>query len=130
MSMGGEMRIVNRTRGTLLGEHVILADSWWGRLRGFLGRIPPIEGEGIFLSPCDAIHTWGMSFALDVVFLDASGGVLAVREDVAPWSRPIRVSGARHVLEVPPGTVRATGTAVGDTCAWSRTESPRLQETP
>lgn len=124
------MRIVNRTRGTLLGEHVTLADTWWGRFRGFLGRTPPIEGEGILLSPCASIHTWGMTFALDVVFLDSSGGVLAIREDVKPWSRPLRVAGAQHVLELPVGTVRGTGTAVGDACTWSPSESPRMQETP
>lgn len=129
MSADGEMRIENRTRGTLLGERVTLADSWWGRFRGFLGRSPPVDGEGILLSPCNSIHTWWMSFPLDVVFLDAGGAVLDIREDLQPWSRPIRVSGARHVLEVPPGTVRATGTTVGDTCAWSRSESSRLQET-
>ena len=71
-----------------------------------------------------------MRFSLDVVFLDAAGDVLEVREDLPPWSSPVRVSGARHVLEVPPGTVSATGTAVGDACAWSQSESPRLQETP
>ena len=130
MSMGDEMRIVNRTRDTLRGERVALADTWWGRFRGFLGRSRPVEGEGILLSPCNSIHTWWMSFALDVVFLDAGGAVLDVRENLQPWSRPIRVSGARHVLEVPPGTVRATGTAIGDTCAWSRSESLHLQETP
>jgi uncharacterized membrane protein (UPF0127 family) len=70
-----------------------------------------------------------MSFPLDVVFLDAAGGVLEVREDLPPWSHPIRVVGAHHVLEVPPGTVRATGTAVGDACSWSRSESPHMQET-
>lgn len=129
MAMGTEMRIVNRTRGTLLGDKVALADTWWTRLRGFLGRSRPVDGEGILLSPCNSIHTWWMGFALDVVFLDAGGVVLETREDLPPWSRPIRVSGARHVLEVPPGTVRATGTAVGDACAWSRSESPRLQET-
>lgn len=126
--MGG-VRIENRTKGTLLGESVLLADTWWHRLRGFLGRSRPSAGEGILLSPCNSIHTWWMSFALDVVFLDASGGVLEVREDLQPWSRPIRVSGARHVLEVPVGTVRASGTAIGDACAWSRSESPRMQET-
>ena len=121
--------MVNRTKGTLLGNHVALVDTWWGRLRGYLGRVRPVEGEGILLSPCNSIHTWWMSFSLDVVFLDADGGVLEVHEDLAPWSRPIRVSGARHVLEVPPGTVRASGTTVGDACAWSRSASPRLQET-
>lgn len=128
--MGATMRIVNRTRGTLLGGRVVLADSWWSRLRGFLMRPEPRRGEGLLLTPCDAIHTWGMDFDLDVVFLDGSGDILSVVEDLPPRRIPPRVRGARYVLEVPSGTVRATGTAVGDRCTWTRVPSAslRLQE--
>lgn len=123
---------MNRTRGTLLGTEVRLADSWFGRLRGFLMRPEPRAGEGILLVPCDAIHTWGMTFDLDVIFLNGSGDVLAVEENLPPRKTCGRVHGARYVLEVPAGTIRATGTAVGDTCSWSRVTAPsslRLQET-
>lgn len=133
MTMAATMRIMNRTRGTVLGTDVVLADTWWGRLRGFLARPRPAQGEGILLSPCGAVHTFGMRFDLDVIFLDAAGDILALEENMAPWRTSPRVAGSRYVLEVPAGTVQATGTAVGDTCAWTRVERPdrpSLQETP
>lgn len=113
------MRILNRTRGTLLGSRIELADAWWSRLRGYLGRRRPRMGEGLLLVPCNAVHTFGMRFDLDVIFLDETGGVLEVVQEMAPWSRSPRVPGARYVLEVPAGTVGATGTTVGDTCSWT-----------
>lgn len=118
------MRIVNRTRGTLLGTRIELADDWWGRFRGYLGRERPRLGEGILLVPCNAVHMYGMSFPLDVIFLDASGSVLEVLRDMEPWSRSSRVAHARYVLEVPPGTARATGTDVGDALTWSPAFEP------
>ena len=124
------MRIMNRTRGTVLGTRVNLADSWWLRLRGFLFRPEPRVGEGILLTPCNAIHTWGMTFALDVIFLDAGGQVLEVIEGLPPGTTPDRVPGGRYVLEVPVGTIKATGTSVGDHFSWMRATTPslRLQE--
>jgi len=124
------MRIMNRTRGTLLGTNVRLADTWWRRLRGFLFRPEPRPGEGILLAPCDAIHTWGMTFPLDVIFLDGSGQVLKITEDLPPRRMCGRVHGAKYVLEVPAGTIRATGTLVGDAFSWTRVPelAPRLLE--
>lgn len=124
------MRIMNRTRGTLLGTNVRLADTWWLRLRGFLFRPEPRPGEGILLAPCDAVHTWGMTFALDVIFLDGSGQVVRVSESLPPRRMCGRVQGAKYVLEVPAGTVHATGTVVGDAFSWTRVPAlaPRLLE--
>jgi hypothetical protein len=127
------MRITNRTRGTVLGTQVRLADTWWGRFRGFLARPRPEPGQGILLSPCGAVHTFGMRFALDVIFLDSGGDILAMEENMVPWRTSSRIPGARYVLEVPAGTIQATGTAVGDTCVWTRVarddDAPRFQET-
>jgi uncharacterized membrane protein (UPF0127 family) len=121
------IRIVNLTRETLLGNRIELADSWWGRSRGFLGRAQPRKGEGILFVPCNAVHTYGMKFDLDLVFVGSAGGVLAVVEQLEPWRRSGRVRGSRYVLEVPAGTIRATGTAVGDTFSWTPVNSsPRL----
>lgn len=112
------VRIVNRTRGTVLGSHVRVAHTWWSRLRGYLGRSRPDAGEGILLVPCNAIHTYGMAFPLDVLFLDESGRVLRRVRDVRPWTRPNRVNAARYVLEVPVGTIEATETREGDELTW------------
>ena len=121
------MQILNETRGTVLGRKVILADSPWARLRGFLLRPPPRAGEGILLTPCNAIHMWGMRFPLDVIYLDASGRVLRALQSLPPWATPGRVSNGRYVLEVPVGTIEATGTAAGDICSWTRASTPSLR---
>jgi uncharacterized membrane protein (UPF0127 family) len=123
------LRVTNRTRGTVLGSDIVVADTWWSRLRGFLARPRPEAGEGILLSPCRAVHMWGMRYPLDVIFLDNSGDIVAVEEELRPWRTSSMVPEARYVLEVPAGTVRATGTSVGDRCAWTRNEAPRPQET-
>lgn len=112
------MRITNRTRNTLLGAKVTLASTWLSRLRGYIGRPEPRPGEGMLLVRCNAIHTFWMSFDLDVLFLDEKGRVLEVIESLRPWRRTRRVSGALYVLEVPPGTVEASGTQVGDELTW------------
>ena len=121
--MTEHIRIVNLTRGTLLGSRIALADGWWARLRGFLGRERPRRGEGILLAPCNAVHTYGMTFDLDLVFLDNAGEVLAVVEELEPWKKSGRIRRSRYALEVPAGTVRATGTNVGDTFAWTPANS-------
>lgn len=113
------MRIVNLTRGIVLGTRIMLADSWWSRFRGYLGRRVPQRGEGILLVPCNAVHTYGMAFELDVIFLGADGGVLHMIPEMGTWQRSPRVTGCRYVLEVPPGTIRQTGTSVGDSFTWT-----------
>lgn len=117
------MRILNRTRGTLVGSRVEVADSWWSRLRGYLGRREPGPGEGLLLVPCRAVHTYGMGFPVDVIFLDPMGRVLAIFPEMEPWTRSPRVPGARYCLEVRAGTVDTTGTRVGDDLAW---KTPRF----
>ncbi len=112
------MRITNRTRNTFLGTRVKAATTFWSRLRGYIGRARPKQGEGILLVPCDAIHTWWMCFELDVLFLDDRGRVLELVQSLRPWKRTRKVPGARYVLEVPPGTIDASGTRVGDELSW------------
>jgi len=117
------MRVTNADRGVLLGTHVRLADRWWPRLRGFLGHSAPETGEGLLLSPCQAVHTYGMRFSLDIVFLDRDGIVVALYERLAPGSRTKMEVRARHALELPEGTIQATGTASGDHIAWVPADS-------
>lgn len=124
------MKITNRTRGTLLGSRVRMADSWLGRLRGFLGRSEPQWGEGILLLPCNAIHTLGMTYSLDVLFLDGEGKVLELRRSMPPWRITHRVRGGRYVLEVPVGTIDASDTRVGDELTWNEPVNEELIISP
>lgn len=125
------MKIVNRTQGTLLGSQISLADTWWSRFRGYLGRsAPPKAGEGILLAPCSSIHTFGMVFPLDVVFLNSEGTVLELQEGLRPWRLCRGTDGSRYVLELPEGTVSATQTTVGDELSWTPERAAAGWRTP
>jgi uncharacterized protein len=112
------IRVVNQVRGTVLGTRVRLANDLAGRVRGFLFRPPPSAGEGILLSPCRAVHMYGIRFPLDVVFISEDGRVVATYRELAPWRRSRIHGSALHALELPAGTIRATDTAVGDLLFW------------
>jgi uncharacterized protein len=105
---------LNRTRNTTLSASGDIADTWWTRLRGLLGHAPLQPGEGLLLRGEKAIHMIGMTFAIDVVFLDSKGRVI----HLIPVMKPLRLSPfvaeATDVLELPPNTIANTGTALGD----------------
>lgn len=106
-------RVLNLTRGTVLATRLEVAGDGGRRRKGLLGRSGLAAGEGLWIVPCEAVHTFFMRFPLDLVYLDRAGKVKKVREAVAPW----RISAcllAHSVLELPAGTIRATHTRAGD----------------
>ncbi|HET8625393.1 MAG TPA: DUF192 domain-containing protein [Gemmatimonadales bacterium] len=117
------MRAANG-RGRLLGDQIGVADRWWLRLRGLLGREGLPAGEGLLLDPCKAVHMLGMRFPLDVAFLDLNGAVVAVYHDLAPGARTGWHRAAARALELPAGTLQASGTGVGDTIVCTPEASP------
>lgn len=112
-------RVFNAARGRVLGTRVALADRWWLRMRGLLGRPPLRPGEGMILTPCAAIHMFGMKYPLDVALLAGDGEVVAVYHALPPGGRTRWHRGARHALELPAGTLQGTGTREGDRLTWS-----------
>ena len=121
------MRIVqarNAARGTVLGRRVEVADSWWARLRGLLGRAPLAAGEGLLIEPCRAVHMSGMTYSIDVAFLAPDGAVVALYPDLAPGARTRWHRAARRALELPAGTIAATGTREGDVILCATQEHP------
>ena len=106
----------NRTRQTYLATALAVADSHWTRLRGLLGLSPNDfrNGYGLWIVPCRGIHTLGMRFPIDVVYLDHSLTVIHVERDLPPWRfAPVKMRAA-SVLELPCRTAGETRTAVGD----------------
>jgi len=81
---------------------VLVARSFLQRARGLLGRTHLAADEALLLRPCSSVHTFGMCFAIDVVFIDPQGVVVAVREALGPW-RFARCRGAAAVLEMAAG---------------------------
>ncbi len=108
------VRAVNRTRGRDLGGRVGVADRWWLRARGLLGRPTLARGEGLLLRPCRAVHMLGMTFPVDVAFLNSKGAVVALYQHLGLGARTRWHRHAVDALELPAGTLAATGTAEGD----------------
>ena len=87
----------------LLAASVHLADTFWPRLKGLLGTAALPEGEGLWLCPCNCVHTCGMRYAIDVLFVDSDGRILKLVQALAPW-RSACCWRAAAVLELPAGT--------------------------
>ncbi len=110
----------NETRQTVLAARLELGTSLWARFRGLMGRRALPLGAGLWLGGTNGIHMLFMRFPIDAVFLGKARGdglrtVLAVRRALPPWTGVVPlVRGADGVLELPAGTIDATGTQAGD----------------
>ena len=93
---------------TLLCPRTRLADRFLTRLRGLLFTSALPAGCGLLLRPCGSVHSFGMRYAIDVIYLDARGEVLAV-ETLRPWRAGMFVRGCAQVLELPRGTAEKAG---------------------
>ena len=89
----------------------LMADRWWSRARGILGRPALPMGQGLLLTPCSSVHGIGMVRPLDLVFLDKAGTIIKVGSlpplGVA-WHRS-----AQQVLEMRAGEIRRLGLQCG-----------------
>ena len=106
----------NQTRQAYLATALAVADTHWTRLRGLLGTAVGDfrNGCGLWITPCHGVHTLGMGFSIDVIYLDRLLNVIHVQNDLKPWRfAPIRAQ-ATSVLELPCHTAVETGTVVGD----------------
>jgi uncharacterized protein len=108
------MRVRNLSREADLAERAMVADNFWRRLRGLLGRDGLEQGEGLVIVPCTSVHMLGMRFPLDVLYLDRSGTVLRALSDLRPGQFGPLVWRSHMAVELPAGTIAATGTEAGD----------------
>lgn len=91
-----------------------IAENLFARMKGLLGKRALAEGEGLLIRPCNGIHTFGMKFPIDAVFLDGNNIVIAIRKDLVSNRCTLIYPKASSVLELPAGTVEATDTRIGD----------------
>lgn len=112
-AQNGQMLVRNLTRNTQIADKLEVARSGPKRSKGLLGRNGLGQGEGMWIIPCEAVHTFFMRFPIDLIYLDRKHRVKKVRGSVPAW----RISGclsAHSVLELPSGTIRETRTERGD----------------
>jgi hypothetical protein len=109
----GPLRVLNVTRGTILATRLEAAHSSTTRRKGLLGREGLSPGEGLWIAPCESVHTFFMRFPIDLVYLDRKNRIKKVRSAVGPWRMSACLS-AHSILELPAGTIRDTCTERGD----------------
>jgi len=110
------MQVINLTRGQVIAGQVCLADTFWRRLRGLLGTKGLPVGSGLVIRPCNSVHTLGMTYPIDVAFVDREGRVLKTVAALPPGRTAVCL-GSVWVLELPAGQLAGTGTLPGDTLA-------------
>lgn len=111
------LRVTNATRGTELANAARPATTFWSRLVGLLGRSGLAAGEGLYISPCSSVHTAFMRFTIDVVYVDATNRVVKAVPNLRPFRMSLALGRGRSVLELPAGTIEASGTEPGDQLA-------------
>jgi len=96
-----------------LAESADMADTSAKRRTGLLKHERLDPGDGLWIVPCESVHTFFMKFPIDLVYLDKQKKVRKVRHRVPAWRLSVCLS-AHSILELPAGTLEQTGTKVGD----------------
>lgn len=112
----GKVYVYNKTRETFVATEAGVADSYLTRLVGLLGKTKRWvqHGKGLWINPSRGVHTIGMLFPIDLIFLSKQKEVVHMEEHVRPF-RISRVSlKATSVLELPPHSIYRSRTQVGD----------------
>jgi hypothetical protein len=117
------LRVTNLTRHTALATYMEVANSSAKRSKGLLGREGLAHGEGLWIMPCEAVHTFWMQFPIDLVYLDRKRRIRKLVSNLPAW-RLSACLRAHSVLELPAGTIRATRTEIGDTLEFSEVSVP------
>jgi uncharacterized membrane protein (UPF0127 family) len=117
------VQILTLNTQALLAEKCHVAESFWNRFKGLMGRAQFDAGEGLLFPRCNNVHMWFMRIPIDLVFLrDAQSEdgrkcfeVTSVRVRVRPWSIfPFWDQSAHHTLELPAGTLERQRLTPGD----------------
>ncbi|MBF0620034.1 MAG: DUF192 domain-containing protein [Candidatus Omnitrophica bacterium] len=108
------MKILNSTRHVVLAEQAVLADSFWPRLKGLLGRQEMGISEGLVITRCQSIHMFFMRFPIDIIFVDAKDVVVGIVQNIQPFQLSPVFWKADKAIELPGGVIARTRTAEGD----------------
>jgi len=106
----------NQTRSTVLAQAAEVADTSAKRRTGLLKTERFEPGAGLWIVPCESVHTFFMKYPIDLVYLDKNRKVKKVRHAVPAWRISACLS-AHSILELPAGMAKSSGTQVGDELA-------------
>lgn len=99
------MNVYNSSKNIVIATEVKMAKNFFTRTIGLLSRKSLSKEEGLVIKPCSSIHTFFMKFAIDVLFVNKKGQIVALYENVKPWRvLPLHFTSS-YVIELPAGTI-------------------------
>ena len=101
--------------GNVVIPHLEVADRFWRRLLGYMGRAVPPAGHALYLTPCRSIHTFFMRFPIDVIFLDRNGRIINTLLNLSPWRIALAPTTTTSVIELSSGCPVVAELRPGDT---------------
>ncbi|MBI2886158.1 MAG: DUF192 domain-containing protein [Chloroflexi bacterium] len=109
------LKVRNLRTQQWLTEDLWVAASFWAKLVGLLGQSGLAPSAGLYIAPCQSIHSFFMRFPFDAVFVDGGWRVLHLTEAMPPFRISPYIWRAKGVLELPVGAIHSSGTQKGDT---------------
>jgi len=109
------MKLINKTNNTIISENVMIANTFFKRLKGLMFSKELPEEKSLHIVPCNEIHTFNMKYSIDVLYLDKNNNIVAINEEMKPGKIGKRVKKAVSVVELPSGKVKRAGIEVGQT---------------
>jgi len=91
-----------------------VANGWWTRFWGLMGRKQLPEGLGLWIKPSSSVHTSFMRFPIDLVYLSGENEVVKICTRVRPWRLSFGGRGAETVLELAPGALERVQLRIGE----------------
>ena len=122
------MPVINLTKETWLATKVRKADNFLTRLVGLLKRKNLGPEEALWLMPSKGIHTIGMKFPIDVVFLNKGSRVVGLVSGLVPNRISAVHLSSYSVLELPNGTIRKSRSEIGDQFEISLAETSAIDD--
>ena len=93
------MKIKNRRTGVFILNYIEVADNFYKRFKGLMGRKYLSKQTGLKIDPCNSIHCFFMRIPIDILFLSKDDIVVKIIHDMKPWRISPIVKGARYVIE-------------------------------
>lgn len=111
--------IKNISNGKIICKSELIAKNFFQRLTGMTTRRFSDRLDGIVFENCNAIHTFGMKFCLDIIFFDSSNVIVGVFKNITPWKMVSCKIKKCSTLELPKGTIDSKECKIGDIIEFS-----------
>lgn len=108
------LKLQNLTKDIEVLDDIIIAESFFSRLKGLLGKKGLDKGQGLVIRPCNSVHTIGMKFSIDLAFVNEDNQVIHIIQDLKPGKLSPIIKGSKFVIEVASGEFSHDNLEIGD----------------